>query len=240
MKKNIRCIVCGCRRKPAHEKNCGTDKANSPACVPYEKFDRKAYKAEQKKIAKEKADEIVRIKAEEVARVKAEAEEVARVKKEADEKLIAEAKALEEIEAAERADKAASEKAEKIAKKQAEREAREKAEKEAREKAEQEAKSKAEAETKEITAANSFGMKVEAVVLSDEQVTEAISKSCQHSLEQAQALIKEIEKDEVVEEVPEIKAKDLIPPAELLASDVYKTNKKIETLSNAKPIERIN
>lgn len=44
MKSNRRCLECGRRRKPSHEKRCGTEKAYTPECIIDEKFDMKAYK----------------------------------------------------------------------------------------------------------------------------------------------------------------------------------------------------
>jgi hypothetical protein len=56
MKKNIRCEACGRKRKPGHEKRCGTKKAYSEKCQKYEvvkaEIDKK--KEAEKKARKEK------------------------------------------------------------------------------------------------------------------------------------------------------------------------------------------
>ena len=44
MKKNMKCLACGRKRKPSHEKRCGTPKAYSPECETYEDFDYQEYK----------------------------------------------------------------------------------------------------------------------------------------------------------------------------------------------------
>jgi len=44
MKNMRRCPACGCRRKPSHEKRCGTKLANSPDCIPFKEFDYVAWK----------------------------------------------------------------------------------------------------------------------------------------------------------------------------------------------------
>lgn len=44
MKRNMRCPACGRRRKPSHEKRCGTQKAYSTDCQRYEDFDMQKYK----------------------------------------------------------------------------------------------------------------------------------------------------------------------------------------------------
>jgi hypothetical protein len=78
MKKNIRCPVCGRKRKASHEKRCGTPKSYNKACQKYSEFDMnvwlKAIEAEkQAKIASLKAEAEAKAKQEEDAK-KAEQE----------------------------------------------------------------------------------------------------------------------------------------------------------------------
>lgn len=56
MKKHIRCNVCGRKRKPGHEKRCGTKNAYNPGCVKYEKFNYAEYIALKNQIAREKKE----------------------------------------------------------------------------------------------------------------------------------------------------------------------------------------
>ena len=58
MKKNIRCVACGRKRKISHENRCGTDKAYNPDCKKYEDFDSKVWLAEIEDVKKAKQDEV--------------------------------------------------------------------------------------------------------------------------------------------------------------------------------------
>ena len=241
----MRCLVCGCQRKPSHEKRCGTDKANDPACVTYDKFDGKAYRAENKRVAKGKADAIAKIKADAEAKIKADAEAAVLAKKESDEKLIAEAKIQAEKDAAAHAVKVIEEKAAKIAKKQSAREAYlAKVAEEAKVKTEAEAKAKEEAEAKTKADAEAKAAE-EAQVARDKIMTpeEFLAKPDVDPESEQSDIVKAVsmsEKTATVDDVvlPKVTADDLIPSQEVLNSEAY--HPKTESGLNAKPFETIN
>lgn len=57
MKKQIRCLACGRRRKPGHEKRCGTDKAYHKDCRIWEPLSHEKWKQikAERKITKNEA-----------------------------------------------------------------------------------------------------------------------------------------------------------------------------------------
>ncbi len=200
MKQNMRCIACGRKRKPSHERKCKTDKKYSPDCKTYEEFDGKAYRTELK--AQKKAKELEQ--EERVAKVKADKE--AKIKEEADAKAKAEADAkieAEKIEAENKAKAIAAEEAKIKAKADAKAEKIAQAEAKAKEaKAIEEAKkaedAKIEVEVKRVAeekldAEKKIKEDAEAVLIpSDgtgvtfnvpepEQVKESIIAACEHT-----------------------------------------------------------
>lgn len=65
----VHCSACGKRRKPSHEKVCGTEKAHSPDCKVSKEFNLEAYKALLAKRIQDAKD----LKAAEEAKADAEA-----------------------------------------------------------------------------------------------------------------------------------------------------------------------
>jgi len=195
MKQNMRCIACGRKRKPSHEKKCKTDKKYDPNCKVYAEFDGKAYRAELKaqikareleqedRVAKAKADAEAKIKAEADAKAKVEADakaEVERVAAEAKAKAIADAEAKEKAKADAKAEKVAKAEAEKVAKLEAEIKADAEALKKEEEiKRVEEINSKVEVEA--ITTGGIASVETVCAIPTPEQAKESIIEACKHT-----------------------------------------------------------